>query len=78
MRVVHEINAGCGVVSGDSGPGSCVTVSIHCPRSAGRWPQVRTELIEIEGDREHIRDALGEAIRQIAALTDTTEPKKGE
>lgn len=70
MRIVHEIQSKCTVVSGDSGPESPVTITIHCPRHKGDhpWPQVRDELIEIEGHREYITEALEEALQQLKAL----------
>ena len=70
MRIVHEVYSSCAVVAGDSGPESPVTITIHCPRLKEQhpWPQVREELIEIEGDRQHITEALEEALQQLKAL----------
>jgi len=68
MRIVHEINTACTVVAGDSGPDSPVTVTIHCLKGPRGWPQVRDDIIEIEGDPAFVRAALEEALQQLNAL----------
>jgi len=67
MRIIHEINTPCQVVSGDSGPRSPVTVSIICPKT-NELVQPRDEFVEIEGDLTCIVEALEEAAQQLRGL----------
>lgn len=67
MRIVHEIESKCTVVTGDSGPDSPVTIAFHCLKT-GFPQQVREEFFEIEGDREYITKAFEEALLQLKSL----------